>query len=179
MRCDDVRDELLDGAAARSSAAAAHLTGCPSCTGFARRIGQLDDRLRAALVVEPPAELQTQLLALAHAAARPSAVPVAVAVPSPVPAAAAPLGWLRDLSTWVAALTLALAGWQLYAWLEASTLVLGDVLGAARLVVGSPTVGLAVDFGVDPLSLALWAGVAVVTFLVAQSRDALSRPDAA
>jgi anti-sigma factor RsiW len=161
MRCDEVRDQLLDGAPARSSAAAAHLAGCPDCAGYARRVGQLDDRLRAALVVEPPPELQAQLLMLARSAARPAPAPVAAPVP---------LGWLRDLSTWVAALTIALAAWQLYVWLVDSTLVLGNVVEAFQLVAASPTGQLASDFGVDPLALALWVGVAIVAALVAQSR---------
>lgn len=162
MQCDEVRDELLDGASARSSHATAHLAGCSECARFARRVGQLDDRLRTALVVEPPIELQTQLLALAHAAARPT--PVASAAPSP-------FGFLRDLSTWVAALTMTLAVWQLYVWLVDSSLVLGNVVEALRLVVASPTGEIARDLGADPLALTLWTAAALVALLVGQTRD--------
>ena len=174
MRCDQVREELIDGATARTSAASAHLAGCPSCTGFARRIGQLDDRLRAALVVEPPLELQTRLLALARAAAQPASASL---VGTPQPAPTGRLTWLRDLSAWVAALTLVLAGWQLYAWLDASTLVLGNVFEAIQVVAASPTTRLAGDFGVDPLTATLWVTAAVVVWLVAE-RQRVGQPDA-
>jgi len=129
----------------------------------------LDDALRAALVVDPPAELQQRLLAIAQAAARPQPA----AAPQPA------LGFLRETSTWLCALALALVGVRLYDLLLGSGVVLGDLVEAFRVVAAVVELPSLASLTVDPLLLALWAGVAVVAWLVAERRGPVNRPDAA
>ena len=119
----------------------------------------LDARLRAALVVEPPAELQAQLAAIVQTAAAERRTALG---------ARPRLAWLTDPSTWVAAAALALAIWQAFQWLASSTLVLGDVGDAAALLAALPALPSLADLGFDPLGAALWLVVGIVAWLVAE-----------
>lgn len=130
---------------------------------------RLDELLRAALVVDPPAELRQRLAAIARSAARPQ---LAVA---PAPAS----GFLREASTWLTALALALVVWRVYALLVESRIVLGDVFEAARVVAAVVGPRPVPALTVDPVLLVLWCVVGVVAWLVAERGDLLNRPDAA
>jgi len=141
------RDELMDGADSPRS---------------------MDDRIRAALVVEPPPELRFRLAALARSAAAERAVAA--------PAARGQwLAWLADPTTWLAALVLALALWQVFLILASSTLVLGNVADAAALLTALPTLPALQIVGLDPLSAALWCVVAVVAWLAAEGTPGRGR----
>jgi len=134
------RDELMDG------------TDSPR---------SLDDRIRAAVVAEPPPELRFRLAALARSAAAERANATA----------AAPgrgRAWLADPTTWLAALVLALALCQAILVLASSTLVLGNVADAAALLTALPTLPSLQLVGLDPLSAVLWCVVGVVVWLAAE-----------
>jgi hypothetical protein len=111
------RDELMDG------------TDSPR---------SLDDRIRAAVVAEPPPELRFRLAAVGRGA----------------PARGA--------------LVLALALCQAILVLASSTLVLGNVADAAALLTALPTLPSLQLVGLDPLSAALWCVVGVVVWLAAE-----------
>lgn len=157
MRCVDARDELTVAGMERDTALQQHLDDCPACSQWARAVGRLDDRLRAALVVDPPVDLRLQLASIARAAA-----PTLVLQARPARTSI----W-RDAVLWVAAVAMSLAAWQLYAWILASTLVLGDVVDAVQVTVAA--IGLPSDFELDPLALSLWALAGAVAWLVANS----------
>ena len=141
-----------------------------------------DERLRAALMLEPPAELRLRLTALAYAAgAEQQAVPAQDVSSDGRLGRAKRLGWLADPAGWIAAIVLAAALWQGYGWLAASTLVLGDVVDAVGLLATLPALPSLGDFGLDPIALALWCIVAAIAWLVAEGwpgrqRETEARP---
>jgi len=131
----------------------------------------LDRVLARELVVEPPPELRARVMELALSAPLPAA-PVVTE-----PARARWLDW--DLAAaLVAGLLLALAAGQLLRWVDGVDLVLGDVEAALVLVASSPTAALLRWFDVDPIMIALWAGVGAIGLLLGAT-GALDRPAAA
>jgi anti-sigma factor RsiW len=171
VQCASVADQLLvaDDDLDLQTEVQRHVVECARCATLARRLGRLDVVLQTALVVEPPAALQLQLIELARAAARP----------------AQPAWWLR-MRAWfdsllltrpnlaiaqsLAALMLVLAGWQVLGWLNAVTPMVGDVPYAVELVASSPAATYL--GGVQPFdvqSLLIWSGIGLVGWLFSES----------
>jgi hypothetical protein len=160
MRCADVREWIAaDGT--RPGDVEAHVAGCTGCTAYAARTARVDILARTQLVVAPPAELQMRLMELVNT----SYVPVVA--PGPVPAGdARALGW----SAGIAAMLAAVAGWRVYGLFEGSSLIVGDVVGAAQVLLASPAARYLTDLPLaDVRSLAMWAGVGVVAWSVSPS----------
>ena len=174
MECASVVEQVLlaDDDLDLQTEVRAHVAECARCAALARRVGHLDGLLHSTLVVEPPAELQRQLLAVARAQARPQV--------------AQPVAWWSRLRAWfdhallarpsvaiaqgMAALMLLLAGWQALGWLNTTTPMLGDVPYAVELVASSPAVAyLSGIQGLDIQSLLIWSGVGFVGWLFSES----------
>ena len=177
MQCATVAEQLLarDEDPRLAGQVEQHLEACPRCTTLARRLGRLDGLLQSALVVEPPADLQLQLVHLARAAAHP---------PEQTQRA-----WWERLWAWfspsdgllltrpnvaiaqsLAALMLVLSGWQVLGWLNTFTPVVGDVPYAMQLVASSPAAGyLGAIQSFDFQNLLIWSGVGFVGWLVSES----------
>jgi anti-sigma factor RsiW len=172
VRCAGVVDQLLaaDDDVELRAEVEQHLADCAGCATLARRLGRLDDVVRAAVVVEPPLELQHHLAELARAAAaRPSQ----------------PAWWAR-LRAWfdglvlarpnlaiaqgLAGLMLVLASWQVLGWLNTFTPMVGDVPYAVALVAGSPAAAYLGGLqSLDVQSLLMWSGVGLVGWLFSES----------
>lgn len=170
MRCDAVIDLLLSDAAAVEGRVGEHLAACPRCQHVAHGLQRLEGVLRSAVVVQPPLELQHRLAALVDAAARPR--PETDSTP----------WWSRLLSgEWlrlspnlaaaqgVAAMVLALVGWQVFGWLNAVRPVVGDVGYAMQLVVASPASIYVGGFQVDAQSLGMWSAVGACGWLLSDA----------
>jgi hypothetical protein len=139
---------------------------------------RLDEILRPALVVEPPPELQARLMALVQST---ELAQLAAAPLRPLPAVA-PARDDVDGALWLWLLASALLGWaswSLLSFLSGVTFSLGDVPEALLLVASSPATNLLPSVSIDPIAIALWAGVGVVAWLLAATGalDGPPRPD--
>ena len=170
MHSDAVIDLLLTDEAAADRRVGQHLGACRHCQHVARGLQRLDSVLRVAVVVQPPLELQHQLVALVDMAARPR--PLEDARP----------WWSRLLSgEWLrlspnmaavqglATMVLALVGWQVFGWLNAVRPVVGDVGYAMQLVAASPASIYVGGIQVDAQSLGLWSLVGALGWLVSDA----------
>lgn len=117
MRCDEVRETLLLSPKGVNAALVAHLADCAPCATFQAAHARLSGELERALVVEPPARLQAELLALI----RPSAV-----------SARQGDGWLQSIRrvAFYGALVLVLALIQVLADSDIAGLILFTLDGA-------------------------------------------------
>ncbi len=130
--------------------------------------------MRAAVLVDPPAELSASLTALARSTARELRETRAVR-----PRAA----WLSLPATWLAwlqrprlafaqvaaALVISLAGWQLLGWLQAAGSVVGDVPFALQLLFSSPAALYLPGIQIDLPSMVLWSAIGGAAWLVSES----------
>jgi hypothetical protein len=171
MRCEDITEQLLARDSGEDVKLDVHLAGCQQCMHVARGLRRLDSVLGATLTVAPPLELQRQLAQLALDAARPVSVP----------------WWSRalrgelDLSGWfvlrphvvaaqgLAAMMLALAGWQVFGFLSTVRPVVGDVGYAMQLVAASPAAIYLGGLPIDLQSLGLWSVVGLGGWLVSEN----------
>jgi hypothetical protein len=168
MRCADVREWLAAAEEARPGDVEAHMAGCAACTAYAARTARVDALARTQMVVEPSAELQMRLMELVNASYLP------VMAPRPVPAAEEAArraftgspGW----GAGIAAMLAAVAGWRVYGIVDGSSLVVGNVVEAAQVVVASPAVRYLTDLPLtDVGSLAMWGTVAAVAWSISPS----------
>ena len=167
MHCDAVIDLLLSDEAATDARVGQHLDACQRCQQVAGGLRRLDNVLRSTIVVQPPLEVQHQLAALVDTAVRPR------------PHADANSWWSRLLSgEWLrlspnmaaaqglAAMLVALVGWQVFGWLNAVRPVIGDVGYAMQLVAASPASIYMGGVQVDLQSLGMWSLVGAFGWLV-------------
>jgi len=167
--CIDVTELLLAEEVTEHPDVDEHIASCARCTRIARGVGRLDMVLSATLLIEPPAQLQAQLVQLALNAARPPRVPWWQSLAS------------FDFTAWLtqrpqmiaaqglAAVMLALASWQVFGWLSAVQPVLGDVAYAVTLVAGSPAVAYLGSVQIDFQSLGMWSVVGIAGWLVSEN----------
>ncbi len=117
-------DRLVAGDTATSQAVAAHLAGCPDCTGELARLGRASRLIGAAVRELPPPDLRERTLASVRAlgrarggdAARAAAVPTPAAAPLPgnvrpaPPSTVASRAWTgrRAAVGWIAAIAAAI-----------------------------------------------------------------------
>jgi hypothetical protein len=170
MRCDDVAEQLLTRDSSLDAELDGHIASCSRCARVAQGVVRLDSILASALIVQPPLDLQRQLAQLV----------LSVAQPQPLP------WWRRALQgelkfDWLvvrpnvvaaqglAAVMVALASWQIFAWLTAFRPVVGDVAYAMELVAASPAVVYLGGLQIDVQSLGIWSLVGVVGWLVSEN----------
>jgi hypothetical protein len=178
MQCAEVTEQLLAPDSVREPVLEQHLVECQQCSHVANGVQRLDTLLSATLVVDPPFALQRQLadLVVQHTA------------PAP--------WWQRlfrgelNIGEWLvlrphvvaaqglAAMLMALAGWQVFGFLNNVRPVVGDVGYAVQVVAASPAVGYLGGLPVDLNSLALWSAVGLGGWLVSEN-GLLARPLAA
>ena len=171
MRCDDVAELLLLEDEGLPAEAARHVQGCARCMHVAGGLQRLDSLLRASLVVEPPLHLQRQLAQLAIDASRPR--PTDGSWWSRLTSG----DWLGGLLTLrpnmvaaqgLAAVMLALAGWQVFGWLNVFRPVVGDVGYAVQLVAASPAVVYLGGLQIDLQSLGMWSVIGLCGWLISE-----------
>jgi hypothetical protein len=176
MQCTDVTEQLL-AADEPDIELDQHLETCQRCTHVARGVRRLDALLSTTVLVEPPLQLQWRLAQLAVEAAQPASLP----------------WWSRlmrgqfDLSGWLvlrphvvaaqglAAMLLALAGWQVFGFLSTVRPVVGDVGYAMQLVAASPAMVYLGGFQLDLQSLGMWSVAGLAAWLVSDN-GLLRRP---
>ncbi|MHB8619969.1 MAG: hypothetical protein ACYDAG_10420 [Chloroflexota bacterium] len=149
---------------------ATHLFGCAACRAFASSIGQVDVLVRQALVVEPPVELRSRLMAVIQEVAVPAPVvrPSALVV-APGPAREARRSWSRPLLAAGMALmgtAVSIALWQLVGVLVSLRPVLGNVPYALDLVAASPAPQLLTDLLVNAGTVSLWVLAGLTCWLL-------------
>jgi anti-sigma factor RsiW len=133
-----------------------HLIGCPACAAYAARTAEVDVLARPALLVAPPLDLQMRLAALAQG--QPVYVPLS------------PESSLLGVVAWAIAAALgALAAWQVFGWLQAYRLVIGDVGAALQIVLTSPAIRYLAELQIDPTGPVLWCGLGFVAWLFSPS----------
>jgi predicted anti-sigma-YlaC factor YlaD len=133
-----------------------HLIGCPACRAYAARSAEVDVLARPALLVAPPLELQMRLAALAQS--QPVYVPISTESP------------LLGVVAWAIASVLgALAAGQVFGWLQAYPIVVGDVAAALQIVLTSPAVRYLAELQIDLPGLVLWSALGLVAWLFSPS----------
>jgi hypothetical protein len=156
VSCADVRSWLATRDGPRPLELDEHLIGCAACTAYAARTASLDVLARPALLVAPPLDLQLRLAALVQT--RPVYVPISPESP------------LLGVVAWAVAAALgALAAWQIFGWLQAYPLVIGDVVAAVQIVLASPALRYLAEIQIDLSGLLLWSGFGVVAWLFSPS----------
>ncbi|MBI2756691.1 MAG: hypothetical protein HYX52_08275 [Chloroflexi bacterium] len=174
MGCDEISALLLTPEAAAAPRVQRHLALCVGCARFSRQWAALDNAVHAAVLVQPPADLQARLHNLARAAARPRRV------------AAPPPSWWRQLAERlgvggqsaqrpsfaraVAGLVLAVAGWQMVGWVQTvQPMVVGDVPYALQVLAVTPALGYLSDLPGNMVSLAGWSVVGGIAWLLSEA----------
>jgi hypothetical protein len=141
-------ERLMAGDTPTAQAVAAHLTGCPACTGELARLERASKLIGAAVRETPPADLRERTLATVRALGRTRGVPALagaapgglaseVAVPMPIPAAGpmrsprgrrVAVGWIAAIAAAVVlsvATTSLVVGWRVDRSLAAQTETIG------------------------------------------------------
>ena len=172
MQCDDVAELLL--APEADPELDRHVQACARCAHLARGLGRLNAVLQSTLVCEPPPDLQRQLADLAlGAAARPRRASWWSRLFGIDLGSFKPGEWaLRPnvvAAQGLAAVMLALAGWQVFAWLNTFQPVVGDVGYAVELVATSPAAAYVGGMQLDLQSLSLWSLVGLLGWLVSDN----------
>jgi hypothetical protein len=163
LDCVEITEKLLAEDLSDDPELDQHVACCPACAVIARGLQRLDRALSATLLVSPPLELQTSLMAIALSAAQPQ------------------LSFWQQLRQWLAqrpqmvaaqglaAIMLALASWQVFGWLSAFQPVVGDVAYAVELVAASPAAVYLGSVQIDFQSLGIWSMVGILGWLVSDN----------
>ena len=169
MQCEDVTELLLSSES--DLEIERHVHACERCAHVARGLGRLNAVLQATLVCEPPLHLQQQLADVALGVAKPQRK-----------------SWLSRVFEFdlpqtgqlvlrpnlvavqgLAAVMLALASWQVFAWLSAFQPMVGDVGYALQLVATSPASTYIGGLQIDVQALSLWSVVGVAGWLFSEA----------
>jgi hypothetical protein len=171
--CAELTERLLAEELEVDSDLSEHVADCPRCARITKGLARLDSIVAASLIVVPPLELQWQLNRLAMEGALPRLTPWWSRVPATL-VQVNPAEWLTQrpqtiAAQGLAAVLLALASWQVFAWLSTFQPVVGDVAYAMELVAASPAVTYIGSIQIDFQSLGLWSAVAVGGWLISDN----------